>query len=93
VEVFLRNQIPIQTSILDRLGEVGGLNTLLALKVGDGAGGLEHPRVGPGGEAEFIDGQFQQFLARLFNLAELLDMAVGHLGIAVDLQPFVSVSD
>lgn len=52
MEVFLRNQIPIQTSILDRLGEVGGLNTLLALKVGDGAGYLEHPRIDPGPQAK-----------------------------------------
>jgi len=53
------DEVSIQASVLDRLGEVGGLNILLAFKVGDGPGYLEHPRVGPGAEAEFIDGQFQ----------------------------------
>jgi hypothetical protein len=50
---------------------VGGLNTILALEVGNGPGDLEYPPISFSAEAEFIDGQFQQFLARLVNLAEL----------------------
>ncbi len=35
------DQVSIQASILNRFGEVGGLNPLLAFQVGNGAGDLE----------------------------------------------------
>jgi hypothetical protein len=58
---------------------------LLFFKVGDGSGYLQNPRISPGAQSEFINGQLQQLLAGLVDLAEFLDVPVAHLGIAVNL--------
>ena len=77
------DQIPVQGGILDGFGEMRGLDILCAFEVGDRAGDFKDTGIGPGAQAKFIDGQFQKLLTRLVDLAKLLDMAVGHLGVAV----------
>jgi hypothetical protein len=67
------------------------LDIFCAFKVSDGPGHFQNPRVSPGTQPELVDGQLQEFLAALIDLAELLDMAVGHLGIAVNIHPFESI--
>jgi hypothetical protein len=40
MRILLCDQIPIQTSVLNRFGEVGRLNIFQALEVGNGSGYL-----------------------------------------------------
>ena len=42
---------PIQASVLNRLGDVGGLDFIGAGEVGDGAADFEDPTVGAGAQA------------------------------------------
>ena len=67
---------------------MGGLDVLDAFKIGDGPGDLQNSRIGPCAQPELINSKLQEPLARLIDLAELLDVAVGHLGVAIDLHPF-----
>ena len=72
---------------MNRFGEVGGLDILCCFEVGDGSGHLQDSGVGAGTQSEFVDGQLQEFLALFIDLAESLNMPIGHLGIAVDFHP------
>jgi hypothetical protein len=45
---------PIQTPILNRLGDVGGLDFFGAGEIGDGAADFEDPAVGAGAQAQFV---------------------------------------
>lgn len=89
--VSLRNEIPVQGAVLNRFGEVGGLDAFLVFDIGNRPGHLQYTRISPGTQPECVDGQLQEPLACLVNLAELLDMAVGHLSIAVNLHPLKPV--
>ncbi len=67
-----------------------GLDIFHTLEIGDGPGYLQDPRIDPGTQTKLIDRRLEKSLARLLDLAKLLDMAVCHLGIAVNLHPFES---
>ncbi len=60
-------------------------------EVGNGAGHLQDPRIGPGAKTESIDGRFEKLLAGLIDLAEFFDVPVAHLRITVDLHAPESV--
>jgi len=66
------------------------LDILLAFEVGDGSDHLQDARIGTRAQTEFIDGQLEKLLAGFIDLAELLDVTVGHLGIAVNLHSLES---
>src|SRR6185295_7046788 len=51
---------PIEGPVLDRLGEVDGLDRTAAVQVGDRAGDLEHAVERAGGEAEALEGGLQE---------------------------------
>ena len=59
----------------------------MTFKVGDRSGDLQDARISPGAQSERNDGGLEEFLAGLVNLAEFLDVAVAHLGVAVNLHP------
>jgi hypothetical protein len=69
---------------------MGGLNILLAFEIGNRSGHLQDACISACAQPKFIDGQFQKPLTGLIDLAELLDVTVGHLGIAVNLHSFES---
>jgi hypothetical protein len=47
-------QSSVQTSILNRLGDVGGLDFFGGGEIGDGAADFEYPTVGAGAQAQFV---------------------------------------
>ena len=61
-----------------------GGNVFDPFQVGDGAGDLEDAGVGPGREAELVDGLFQKSLGAIPDLTIFFQKAGGHLGVAVD---------
>ena len=50
----------IQTSVLDRLGDMRRTNTLAVIQVGDGAGELQDAVDGPGREAQAFEGGVEE---------------------------------
>ncbi len=67
-------QAPIQPSILDGFGEVGGGQVFFAGEVGDGAGYAEDLVVGAGAEAELADGLPQNAFAVAIDRGELAQL-------------------
>ena len=51
--------LPVERPVLDRFGNVLGLDLLAGAKVGDGARDLENPVMRPGREGQAPDGHFQ----------------------------------
>ncbi len=70
---------------------MAGLDVILSFEIGNGPGDLQNPRIGPGAQTKLVDGRLQQFLARFVDRAEPLDVAVGHLGITIDLHALETV--
>ena len=62
-------------SVLQGLGQVGGVDILCPGEVGDGAGEFEDAVVGAGAEVHLADGGLHQVLAVLIDLAVALDLA------------------
>jgi hypothetical protein len=54
-------------------------------KTCDSGPDLEDSNIGPGTQTKPINGGFQETLAFLINRTELLDVAIGHLTVAIDL--------
>jgi hypothetical protein len=52
-------QSSVQTSILNRFGDVGGLDFFGAGEIGDGAADFEDPALGAGAQAQFVDRGFE----------------------------------
>jgi hypothetical protein len=78
--IFLYNT-SIQSSILYRLRHVLRLYVCLAFQVGDGPRHLEHPRVGPSGEPQPVDGHLEKFLRLLAQRAKLAKLLSRHPGV------------
>ena len=57
--MILCNLISIQRPVLNRFRKMDGLDLFLAFEVGDGPGHFENSCVGPGAQAEPINGQFE----------------------------------
>ena len=87
----LSHIFPIQTPILDRLGEVLLADALAPLQVGNGPGNLKDAGEGAGGEAESVGDQLQHSVAGGVQFAVLPEVASVHLGVAVDLRPLEPV--
>ena len=82
----LRNlQPPVQTSVLNRLGDVGGLDFFRAGEVGDGAADLQDSAVGAGAQAQFVDRGFEQSFRVIVHGTITLDISGAHLGVGVDV--------
>ena len=77
----MKLDLPIQSPILDPLGQMRLADLRFAGEVGDGAGDLEDAGVGAGREAETVGAKFQKFLAGLVEGAEFADVAGGHAGV------------
>jgi hypothetical protein len=61
------------------------------VQIGDRPGNLEDSNIGPGTQTKPINSGFQKPLALLINRTELLDVAIGHLTVAIDLVTLESV--
>ncbi len=68
-----------------------GADIRAAGEVGHGAAHLEDAVVGAGAEAEAVHGLFEEGLAGGIDAADLAQLLAAHLGVAVDLLPFVPV--
>ena len=81
--VFSRPKCPVQGSILDRFGDVLGLNSLLAFEIGNGPPHLEDSVVGAGGEPLLRHRAFEQAFAISRQFAERANLSRCHLRIAI----------
>jgi len=75
----------VQTPILDRFGDVGGLDFFGAGEVGDGAADFEDPAVGAGAQAQLVDSGVEQFFAIAIHGAITFDIPGAHLGVGVNV--------
>jgi hypothetical protein len=82
-------RLPVETSILDRFGDVLFGYPGSSLKVGDGAGHLQYPRAASSGKAEAVGYHLQHPASRRIGIAKLPDHPGGHLGIATHAGPLV----
>ena len=64
------------------LRHVGGLQPIAALQIGDGAGDLQQPVVGPGGEAHSFESVLKQPAGVVRQRAEFPQLAGGNPGVA-----------
>jgi len=62
---------------------VRGFNAFGAGQVGDGAGDLENPVVGAGGQVELLHRLLQQVAERRVEVTMLLDLGLGHAGVGL----------
>src|SRR4029077_19694620 len=74
----------VERAIVNRFAHVGGLEGGRAVQVRDGAGDLEHPVVGAGGEAQTGDGSLEQRIGAVGNPAVGAQVARRHVGVGVD---------
>ena len=84
------HRLPVQTPVLNRLGEVLLADMLTAFEVGDGPGDLEDAGEGAGRKAEPVGDQFQHPVAGGVQFAVFPEVAGVHLGVAVDLLPLLA---
>src|SRR5512146_2714032 len=75
-------QLSVEGAVLDGFADVVDGDLLGGFEVGEGAGDAEDAVVGAGGELEVLDGEAEQVLGGLVELAEVLGVAGGHIGIA-----------
>lgn len=73
--------LPIQGSVLDRFGDVAGVDLLFSRQVGDGAGQLEDAVVGAGGETQGVEGLLQQIPGLRIQAAVTADEGWRHGGV------------
>lgn len=76
-------RLPIQTPILDRLGDMLFVNACTAIQIGNGTGYFKDAGVGTSRETEAVGDQLQYAIARGVQFTVFLDEAWGHLGVAV----------
>ena len=79
------SHLPIQTSILDRFGDVGGFDVFHAGEIGNGAADFQDSTISSRAQAEFVDRGLQQSLCILFHRAVAADFPGAHLGVRVQL--------
>src|SRR5262249_31329528 len=80
---FLKSSV--QTPLLDRFGDMGGLDFFGAGEIGDGAADFEDPAVGAGAQAQFVDRGFEQSLGIVIHGTIALDISGAHLGVGMDV--------
>ena len=74
------HRLPVQTPVLNRLGEVLLADIVTPFQVGNGPGHLEDAGEGAGRQAESVGDQFQHPVAGGVQFAVLPEMAGGHPG-------------
>lgn len=67
-------------------GNIRGL-----LKIGDGSRNPQDAGKGPGGKSQFVNSPFKKHVGIMVNNTIFFDLAVAHLGIAVNPCPFQSL--
>ncbi len=72
---------PVEAAVLHGLGEVLGADLLPPVEVGDGAGGLQNPIVGPSAEAHAPHGHLEGAFAGLVEAAVRPEMRAGNVGV------------
>ena len=80
--------IPVQTPIINSLGQVSCLNTFAAVKIGDCTGDFQNPIVCAGRKSQAVHGIFQDGAAVLVQVTVFLDELRSHLGIGMDGRVF-----
>ena len=78
----------VEIVVLDGLCDIGGLDTFLPVKIGNGSGDLENAVVGPGRKPKLFHGIPQkplEWFAKLAILAKLLSKLVKNLNITPDV--------
>src|SRR5262249_31115711 len=78
------SELPVQRAVLDRFGHGRDADAVFTGEVGDGAGELEDPVVGPRRETEAADGKLEQLLRLRLDLAEGLHLPAVHRGVDED---------
>src|SRR5688500_12385407 len=86
-EMIHRNYLhsSIQAPVLNRFGDVTGLNFFRPRKIGDRAADFEHTAVSPGAEAKPVDCILQELFSILFKDAVALDVSGAHLRVAMNI--------
>src|SRR6185503_17394425 len=74
----------VQGAVLDGLGEVRDGEMVGSVEVRDGAGYLEDPVVGAGGESLLLHGSLEEAFGVGAELAMSTDLAGGHLSVGED---------
>ena len=82
----ISNRFPVQTSVLDRLGEMGLKNVFLSGQIGDGPRHLENAGVAAGGKGQAVGDQLQEPPPLFIQTAETADVAGLHLRVAVQAE-------
>src|SRR5215469_16599507 len=85
--VVLRPECPVQRPVLDRFGDVPGLDDLAADQIGDRTRYLEDTVVRPRTEALLHHGALQQMLRVRAQLAIFANLPRAHLGVGIDSLP------
>lgn len=73
--------MPVEAAVLNRLGQVLRPDLLGTRHVRNRPADFENLVVGAGGEVQFVHGGLQQIRGGWREDAELLDLAVAHLGV------------
>lgn len=73
---------------MNRLGDVARLNFYRPFEIGDGAANFEHAAVGPGADAESVDGLLQELFCFAVCRAVPFKIPGAHLGVSVDISFF-----
>lgn len=53
---MLTYEVPVQATVLDRFGEMSGLEVFLAFEVGNSSSYLQDACISPGAQSKFING-------------------------------------
>lgn len=83
---ILPEQVPVERAVLDGFGDMFGAYVVGAGEVGDRPPHLQDAVVRPGGESDFRDRHFEQFVSLTADPTELPDVARLHVRICE--QPF-----
>src|ERR1041384_8884405 len=71
-------------SVLNRFGDVGGLDVFGAFEVGDGARDFQHAAVGARAQAQAVDRDFEELFGLRLDGAEFFNVARAHLRVGVN---------
>ena len=75
----------IQAPVLNRFGDVTGLDVFRPCKIGDRAADFQHTAVSPGAEAKPVDGILQELFSIVLKYTVALDVSGTHLRVAVNI--------
>src|SRR3989442_1025991 len=78
---------PVEAAVLNGLAHMLRLEVRRTLQVGEGAGDLENPVIGPGRQREPRDRRAQPRVGAVRYATERADVARGHVRVGIDAQP------